>query len=364
MAVRKLDRLRRKPCIVAPAQAWRGMLSVGFVLLPDFTLTPFAAVVDVLRLAADDGDRSRPLRARWVVLGDGPVRSSAGAVIAADERAGDPARFSHIVLCGGLLKGGLLHGGRHDPPVPPGLQDAALGQWLHRAHAAGVTLVALCTASFTLARAGLLDGRRACVSWFHHAEFAADFPAVAVTAARMFVADGGVVTCAGGAGAIDVGAWMVRETLGPAAARKALDILLAPARTGDAPQPHGAGDVQTTDAVIAAALLRIEQRLAAPPGVAALARAAGLSRRQFERRFAAATGAPPHQWIAHRQMAQARWLMATTPASLTVIAGEAGFADAAHFSRRYRAQFGISPSVDRPALDAAMLAPAFRAGAS
>ncbi|MGL5837569.1 MAG: GlxA family transcriptional regulator, partial [Sphingorhabdus sp.] len=67
-------------------------LSVGFIPLPDFTLTPFSALIDMLRLAADDGDGSRPRRARWRILGNAPVRSSSGVFVTPDEVYGDPTR--------------------------------------------------------------------------------------------------------------------------------------------------------------------------------------------------------------------------------------------------------------------------------
>lgn len=83
-------------------------LSIGFLLAPRFTLSAFATFVDVLRLAADDGDGSRPIRCRWRVLSSdmAPVQSSCGIRIEPDERVGDPARFDYIVAVGGLIDGG------------------------------------------------------------------------------------------------------------------------------------------------------------------------------------------------------------------------------------------------------------------
>lgn len=312
-------------------------LSVGFVLLPAFTMTPFAALVDVLRLAADDGDGSRPVRCRWRILGarGAPVRSSAGIEIAPDEAHGDPARFDYLVVCGGLL--------RHSHANDPAIED-----YVRAAAAAGVSVIALCTGSFTIARAGLLDGRRACVSWFHHAEFADEFPSVTPVATQLFVVDGNVVTCAGGTGAIDVGAWMIERHLGHGVARKVLDILVADdARPPTAPQPHPSITGQLRDARVRRAALLIEQRLSNPPAIETLARDVGVSRRQLERLFLAETGKSPTAFIGEARLRYARWLMATSARTLTAIAGECGFADAGHFSRRYKARFGVPPSSDR-----------------
>ncbi len=310
-------------------------LSVGFVLLPHFTMTPFAALIDMLRLAADEGDRSRPQRVRWCIVGPGPVRSSAGVAIASAEPLGDARRFDVVIACGGLL---------HDDEAP----DPHLLAWLRQAN----EVIGLCTASFTLAHAGLLDGRRACVSWFHHAQFRAAYPQVAVTGTELFVIDGPIVTCAGGTGAIDLGAWLVARHLGAATARKALDILLAEAaRPPAAPQPHRAAS-SLADPRLRKAVLLAEQQLGDPPTVASLARAVGVSARQLERLFRAETGRSPRAFLIDERLRHARWLMTTTSRSLTAIAAETGFTDPAHFSRCYRQHFGASPSRDRAALRA------------
>ncbi len=313
---------------VLPARALpTRVLDVGFVLLPAFTMTPFAAMTDMLRLAADDGDGSRPRRVRWRIVGNAPVTSSAGIRVAPDEPLGDLARFDHVVVCGGLLgsAGGV------DPTLRTALPAAR-------------SVIGLCTASFALADAGLLDGRRACVSWFHHAAFREHFPDIAVSGTEIFVVDGPVVTCAGGAGAIDVGAWLIERHLGPATARKALDILLAAeGRAAHAPQPHRSARPLHDPRLRTAALL-IEQRLGNPPGVRALAAMVGVSARQLSRLFMAETGLTPAGYIRDARLTQAHLLVTTTPRSLAQIASETGFADAAHFSSAFRRRYGLPPS--------------------
>ena len=307
-------------------------LDVGFILLRDFTMTPFAALVDMLRLAADDGDGSRPRRARWRVVGAGPVASSAGFRIAPDEAIGNLARFDHVVICGGLLRDGH----HFDPTLLAALGTAR-------------SMIGLCTASFALAEAGLLEGRQACVSWFHHAAFRAAYPNVNATGTEIFVVDGPVLTCAGGTGAIDVGAWLIERHLGAATARKALDILLAAqARDGTEPQPHRAS-TELSDARLRTVALLIEQRLGQPHSVAQLAAAVGVSSRHLTRLFMKETGLTPSAFVRQARLAQARWLIKTTQVSLLQIASETGFGDAAHFSRSFQAHFGELPSrVSRP----------------
>lgn len=307
-------------------------LDVGFILLPSFTMTPFAALTDMLRLAADDGDRSRPRRARWRVVGSGATMSSAGISVEPSEPIGNLNRFDHVVVCGGLLP-------------PEGQYDGELLAALRQAH----SVIGLCTASFALAQAGLLDGRRACVSWFHHAAFRDAYPDIIVSGTEIFIVDGSVVTCAGGAGALDVGAWLIERHLGAATARKALDILLAAeSRAPDAPQPHRTAR-PLRDARLRTVALLVEQRLGSPPGVRQLAATVGMSSRHLARLFVGETGLTPTAFIRDAQLNQSRLLIATTRRSLSHIANETGFADAAHFSRAFRRRFGVPPSrVARP----------------
>ena len=80
----------------------KSKLRVGFVLVPRFTLTAFAGFIDTLRLAADDGDRSRQLACEWSVLGS-PVTASCGTVIEPWDELKNPKRFDYLVVVGGTI---------------------------------------------------------------------------------------------------------------------------------------------------------------------------------------------------------------------------------------------------------------------
>ena len=152
-------------------------LKVGFVLVPDFTLSALALFIDALRLAGDEGDRSRQIRCTWSVMSNRsePVRASSGLALAPTSTLLPPQSLDYIVVVGGLL-----HTKREvNPTVVKYLQSAA---------DAGVTLVGVCTGSFVLARAGLMQGFRCCVSWYHVEDFANEFPDHRPVADRLFVA--------------------------------------------------------------------------------------------------------------------------------------------------------------------------------
>lgn len=323
------------------------VLSFGLLPLRHFTMLPFAGFVDVLRLSADEGDRSRPRACRWTVVAPGArsVRASCGIEVAAWEDLGDPARFDWIVVVGGLLYPG-------QPQLDPGV-----GPWLRRAQAARVGLVGICTGSLALVEAGAIRaGRPVCVSWYHHRDLAERHPAVRPVSDRLWLRAGRLVTCAGGTAAIDLAASLVRERLGDAAVRKGLDIMVTDGtRAASAAQPLPPGLLRIRNPRVRRAVLLMEQSLAAPLPAAALAEGVAISRRQLERLFRAELGTSVQEFARQLRLSRAVWRMARGRDRLTDIAQQSGFADQAHFSRQFRAAFGKAPSAARRAGPEALL---------
>ena len=317
----------------------RPRLRVGFLLAPRFTLSAFANFVDVLRLAADEGDRSRPILCDWRVLSPSgaAVRSSCGVVVAPDERPSDPRRFDYVAVVGGLLD----EVERLDP---------ASVAFLERAADAGVPLVGLCTGAFALHEAGLMEGRRACVSWFHHEDFLHRFEGLQPVSDRIFVVDRGRLTCSGGVGSAHLAAWLVERHVGRAAARKSLAIMIVDeAHEPDDPQPGPPFETATRDPLVRRALLAMHQSLDAPPTVAELARRLGVDRRRLERRFREALGQSPARAGRALRLAHARHLLASGVRSVAEIAAETGFCDASHLTRAFRGAEGTTPEAWRRA---------------
>ncbi len=314
-------------------------LRVGFVLAPRFTLSAFANFVDVLRLAADEGDRSRRVLCDWTVLSpDGAaVASSCGVKVAPDERPGDPERFDYVAVVGGLVD----EIERLDP---------AHLAFLHRAADLGVPLIGLCTGAFVLHRMGLMEGRRTCVSWFHHEDFLERFEGLQPVSDRIFVVDRGRLTCSGGVGSAHLAAWLVDRHVGRAAARKSLAIMIIDeAAEPDHAQPGAPLETSTRDPLVRRALMAMQQSLDAPLSVEALAGRLGVGRRRLERRFREALGTTPARAGRAVRLAQARHLLAGGGRSVAEIAAETGFCDASHLTRAFRAAEGATPEAWRRA---------------
>lgn len=312
----------------------RPKLRIGFVLAPRFTLIAFAGFIDAIRLAADEGDRSRQRECHWAVLGDGghPVVSSCGAAVTPWAPMADAADYDYIVVIGGLL-----HDGQQ---VFPGTYS-----FLQSAAERGVPLVGLCTGPFILARAGLLDGYEVCVSWFHKSEFEEEFPDLSVQSDRMFIIDRNRITCAGGTSVVHLAAHLIERHCGRAQALKSLRIMIEeqPLPIG-AWQPEEVITRQARDGLVRDVMLRIEQNLGDTSPVSDFARALGVSARQIERRFMNDVGISPREYRARLRLARSKWMVEHTDRSMTDISLECGFTDSAHFSRSFREAFGMRPS--------------------
>ena len=305
-------------------------------------MTAFAGFVDMLRLTADDGDLSRPVRCTWSVIGETltPVRASCGVQITPWETPADKAHYDYVIVVGGLLHGG--------PPV----SDKIL-EFIRRMAGTQATIVGLCTGTFAMMRAQVLEQHRVCVSWFHYWDFIEQFPAIdasSVIADRLFVIDRRRITCSGGRASIDVAAAILARHLDVAAIQKALRILqVDEEHKGNAPQPHPTGTEPTTHPKIKRAILLMEQNLSASLSIDTLAERVEISPRQLERLFRKTTGKSPQTVARAIRLRAAGWLLTHSEKSVCAIASACGFADASHLGREFRKIWGVTPSAFRRA---------------
>lgn len=308
-------------------------LSVGIVLLPRFTLLPFAAFVDCLRLSADSGDTSRPINCRWTFMTarGNAAQSSCGARISPCTTFQSPKSFDYVVVCGGLLPEGRA-------------ADAPTLDYLREAAAAGVPLVGLCTGPFVLIEAGLMRNRQCCISWFHFHDLTSRFPDVIPVADRLFVVDRDRITCSGGTAAADLAAWMIERHLGKAWAQKSMHIMLIDRpRSGKTAQPQPTLYDRIADNRVRRAILLIEQRLGEPITTPELASMLNISRRQLERLFRDELSMSPSRFSRTLRLRYGYWLLSKTDRPIAEISIECGFTDHAHFARRFRELFGFTP---------------------
>ncbi|MFF5205839.1 GlxA family transcriptional regulator [Streptosporangium sp. NPDC000396] len=212
----------------------------------------------------------------------------------------------------------------------------------------GSRIVSICTASYVLAAAGLLDGRPATTHWNDADHFQRTFPQVKVDPDVLFVDDGDVLTAAGVAAGVDLCMHIVRRDHGSMVANRVARLcVIPPWREGGQAQfierPVPEPSTATTSATRAWAL----EQLHWPLALSELAAHAGMSVRTFSRCFRDEVGMTPVQWLTRQRVEHARRLLETTDLPVDRVAAEAGFGTAASLRQHLASTIGVSPTAYR-----------------
>ncbi|MDR1678081.1 MAG: GlxA family transcriptional regulator [Deltaproteobacteria bacterium] len=313
-------------------------LKVGFALVPDFTLMAFTGFVEVLRQAADVGDRSRPIWCSWTVMSHSlePIKSSCGVEVSPWELYRDPTDFDYVILVGGLVKS--------LDSVPKELLT-----YLTRAVKSGVTIIGLCTASFILAQAGLLKGRRCCLHWYHLQDFKERYENVIPVMDELFIEDQGLITSPGGTATIDLALYLIARHFGD---EKVVKVLRHLVQDWNRPMTHSQvpylGDsLELIDQRVRKVTVYMEKNLSVPLSIDQMAKEVGVSSRQLERLFISSLKDSPAGYFRKLRLRRAHWLLHHSDISVTEIALECGFNNSSHLAKRYKDFFGHSPSYSR-----------------
>ena len=219
---------------------------------------------------------------------------------------------------------------------------------LREAHERGAWVLSVCSGAYTLAEAGLLDGRRCTTHWRHADDLAARYPAATVDCDVLYVRDGTVITSAGTAAGIDAALHLVRLELGTAVASRIARRMVVPPHRDGGQRQFVERPVPTTEAEsLGSVLAHMLERLDEQHTVADLARLAAMSERTFARRFVAETGTTPHQWLTEQRVLRAQELLEGSDLSVEEIARDAGFGTAALLRHHFTKCTGVSPTAFR-----------------
>jgi AraC family transcriptional regulator, transcriptional activator FtrA len=259
----------------------------------------------------------------------GPIRLEAGLLLDTPYGLDDIATADTVIVPASV----------HDPGDHPALMTA-----LRTAHDNGARIASICTGAFILAEAGLLDGKRATTHWAHTDEFAARYPQIDVDPNVLYVEDGRIFTSAGTAAGIDLCLHMVRTDFGVDVANAvARRMVVPPHRDGgqaqyvDSPLPRC--DSETLGPLLDWALARLDEPLTLPD----LAKQANISVRTLVRRFTAATGTTPLQWVLAQRVRRAQHLLESSDEPVERIASLAGFGTAANLRQHFTRAVGVAP---------------------
>ncbi len=310
---------------------------VSVIVLEPVGVFEFSLAVEVFGVdRSDDGIRPFDFRVCAVEPGRPLASKNLDAFTITPQRGLDAVVGSDLVIVAATAP-------RADDDYPPEVLET-----LRSAYEAGARVLSLCSASFVLGAAGLLDGRRCTTHWMYADQMQERFPAAIVDPRVLFVEDDRVVTSAGTAAGIDACLHIVRTELGAAVAtRIARRMVVPPQRDGGQLQyvemPIPCCSADSLAPVLEWAVANIGE----PHTVSTLASRAVMSERTFARRFAAETGTTPHKWLNQQRILAARTLLESSDLPVDQIAARVGFNSPVVLRERFREVIGIAPAAYR-----------------
>ncbi|WP_439155880.1 GlxA family transcriptional regulator [Yoonia sp.] len=304
-----------------------------FVLMRDFTMLCFASAIESLRIANRTAGKQLY---SWKIVsenGEDAVCSN-GCAFRVESDLTELERDDTIMMCGGI-------------DVQAATTKRVLN-WLRREARRGVTIGGLCTAGYTLAKAGLLDGKRATIHWENQDSFAEEFEDVHLTRS-VFVVDGNRITTAGGTASIDLMLKIIADDHGEDLANAVADTLIYSSIRTD--QDTQRLSIPTRIGVRHPKLSRViqmmENNIEDPISPAILAKEVGMSTRQLERLFRRYLARSPKRYYMELRLQKARNLLMQTDMTVINVALACGFASPSHFSKCYRSHYDTTPYRER-----------------
>ncbi|MEQ6203370.1 GlxA family transcriptional regulator [Sulfitobacter sp. HNIBRBA2951] len=304
-----------------------------FVLLNNFSLLCFSTAVESLRIANRMAGRDLY---EWTLVGEGGehMACSAGTIFQLDADLGDMGRDDTVLVCSGI-------------DVQSATTKKVLS-WLRREARKGLVIGGLCTGAYSLAKAGLLDGKRATIHWENQDSFGEEFDEVTLTKS-VFVVDNNRMTTAGGTSSIDLMLKIIADDQGEDLANAVADQLIYSSIRTD--QDTQRLSVPTRIGVrhpkLSSVIQIMEANIEEPISPSILAQDVGMSTRQLERLFRRYLNRSPKRYYMELRLQKARNLLMQTDMSVINVALACGFASPSHFSKCYRAHYDTTPYRER-----------------
>lgn len=306
-----------------------------FVLLDKFSLLSFASALDSLRIANRMADKELYT---WTLAGEGgdTVSCSAGTTFNVETDLVELQRDDVILICGGV-------------DVQLATTKKVL-HWVRREARRGLRIGGLCTAAYTLAKAGLLDGKRATIHWENSDSFIEEFDEVELTKS-VFQIDGNRMTTAGGTSSIDLMLKIIADDYGEDLANAVADqMIYSSIRTDqDTQRLSTPTRIGVRHPKLSQVILMMEKNIEEPISPSILAKDVGMSTRQLERLFRRYLSRSPKRYYMELRLHKARNLLMQTDMSVINVALACGFASPSHFSKCYRAHYNTTPYRERGA---------------
>ena len=272
----------------------------------------------------------------WTFIGENEefVSCSAGTQFKLDTTLIELHRDDTILLCGGTI-------------IQESTTKKLIG-WLRREARRGLIIGGLCTAAYPMAKAGLLDGKKATIHWENQDSFAEEFLEVELTK-TVFVCDGNRYTTAGGTSSIDLLLKIIADDHGEELANAVADQMIYSSIRTD--QDTQRLSVPTRIGVrhpkLSKVIQMMEINIEEPMSPSILAKDVGMSTRQLERLFRRYLDRSPKRYYMELRLQKARNLLMQTDMSVINVALACGFASPSHFSKCYRAHYDTTQYRER-----------------
>lgn len=304
-----------------------------FLLLDKFTMLAFASAIEPLRIANRVIGHTAY---KWALAGEGGgmVTCSNGTAFKLDMGLDEIDRDDILLVCGGI-------------DVAKGATRGVLN-WLRREARRGVTIGGLCTGAYALAKAGLLDGKKATIHWENQDGFLEEFEEVNLTKS-VFVMDGNRWSTAGGTSSLDLMLKVIAADHGEDIANTVADQLIysTPRTDQDTQRLSIPTRIGVRHPKLSQVIQMMEGNIEDPMSPADLAEEVGMSTRQLERLFRRYLNRSPKRYYMELRLQKARNLLMQTDMSVINVALACGFASPSHFSKCYRSHYNTTPYRER-----------------
>jgi transcriptional regulator GlxA family with amidase domain len=302
---------------------------IDFLIFPNFQILDATGPIAAFEIA----ERYRPgtYVLRVVAVRPGPVGSSSGACLQA-AALGRADAVDTLIIAGG-----------------EGSRTAAVCDRTRRfvvACAARSRRVAsVCSGTYVLAAAGLLDGRRATTHWSLTTHFRHRFPNVRLEDDRIYVKDGRIWSSAGITAGIDLALALIGEDLGEDIARRtAQQLVVYHRRPGGQSQFSPLLEMERNDGRFGELWDHVRAHLRDRLSVAELARVSCMSPRNFSRVFTEEVGIAPAKAIERLRVDAARAALESGRHSIQQVAAACGFGNPERMRRSFLRVLGAPPS--------------------
>ena len=314
--------------------------SIVFFLVPHFSMLPFSAAIETLRIA--NRMLGYPAYVWRMASTDGEkVSSSSGISIDADSSLADERRHlqgenrpNMVVVCSGIYV--------------EEFHNKSVNAFLRETYNRGVAVGSLCTGAHILAQAGLLNGKRCAIHWENLPGFSEAFPQAEVYA-DLYEIDGNIYTCAGGTASLDMMLNLIGQDFGENLVNRVCEQQLTDRvrSAHDRQRLPLRARLGVQNSKVLSIIELMESNLAEPLSLLEIADGAGLSRRQIERLFRQEMGRSPARYYLEIRLDRARHLLVQSSMPVVEVAVACGFVSASHFSKCYRELYNRSPQQER-----------------